>query len=523
MTLGRYLLLGLLGLGMAVLVSVLEPTPGYLDASYYCATGLQLASGRGFTEPFLWNYLDDPQGLPHPSHAYWMPLASLLAAAGAALFGKESCLAARVVFVGLAACIPPLTAALSWSLSSRREHAVIAALLAVFPAFYVLYLPATDTFVPYLLFGGLFFLCVAESAGRVLKGSLRFLALGLLAGLMHLARADGLLWLAVAWAAVWLLAKERAARWRGIVATWAGYFLVMTPWFVRNWFVFGAPLGTGNSRMLWLTSYNQLFSYPANDLTLASWWASGIKSIAAARLWALRLNLQSAFGVQGEVFLFPCILAGIWHFRRDARVRLALFAWLLTLLTMTFVFPFAGARGGFLHSGAAFQALWWSLALIGLEKIVRSLARWRKWRREQEAQVIFRAGVVSLAFLLTALLIWERVLGGLDPQRAWGRDEARYAQIGDLLKTAGAQAEDVVIVADPPAFYLTTGHPSIALPEGDMTTLRKLAERYHARYLILEAGAITAGFRPLYEAPTAFQEVCYLGEMEGARVFAIQP
>lgn len=523
MTLRLYLLLGLLGFSMAVLVSILEPSPGYLDASYYCATGLQLASGRGFTEPFLWNYLDNPQGLPHPSHTYWMPLASLLAAAGVAFSGVESCVAARIVFVMLAAFVPPLTAALTWSLSPRREHAVMAALLAVFPAFYAPFLPATDTFVPFLLLGGLFFLCASESVGRVLKGPWRFLVLGALAGLMHLTRADGLLWLVVAWAAVWLMAKDMVVRWRGTATALAGYLFVMTPWFLRNGLVFGTPLGTGVSRALWLTSYNQLFSYPPDGLTFTSWWASGWRNILEARLWALRLNLQSALGVQGEIFLFPCVLAGIWHFRREARVQLALVAWLLTLFTMTAIFPFAGARGGFFHSGAAFQVLWWSLTPVGLEKIVASLARWRQWRREQEAQAVFRAGVIGLAFLLTAVLIWGRVLGGLDPRRAWGRDDARYAQIGDFLKTVGAQTQDIVIVADPPAFYLATGHPSITLPEGNGTTLQMLAKRYHARYLILEEGAITAGFQSLYEKPTAFQEVLYLGEMEGARVFAIQP
>ena len=79
MKLRAYVILFLLGLFLAVGVASLQDLPGYMDSDYYFAGGLQLLQGNGFTEPFLWNYLDDPVGIPHPSHAYWFPLASILA------------------------------------------------------------------------------------------------------------------------------------------------------------------------------------------------------------------------------------------------------------------------------------------------------------------------------------------------------------------------------------------------------------------------------------------------------------
>jgi hypothetical protein len=176
MTFRRLLLLGLLGLVAALFVAALQPSPGYMDADYYYAGGLQLVNGRGFTEPYLWNYLDNPAGLPHPSHAYWMPLASLLSAAGAVLFGPASWLAARVVFLLVAALIPPLTAALAWSFTARCDLAFTSGLLAVFPAFYLPFLPVTDTFGVYMLFGGLFFLALNRKSS-----TFNHLLLGLLA------------------------------------------------------------------------------------------------------------------------------------------------------------------------------------------------------------------------------------------------------------------------------------------------------------------------------------------------------
>ena len=68
----RWISLLLLGLLVAGLGSIWIQAPGYMDADYYFATGQELSRGRGFVEPFIWNYLDDPSGLPHPSHLYWL-------------------------------------------------------------------------------------------------------------------------------------------------------------------------------------------------------------------------------------------------------------------------------------------------------------------------------------------------------------------------------------------------------------------------------------------------------------------
>ncbi len=159
----HYLLLALLGAVVLTGVAAFQSAPGYMDADYYHASGLQLAAGRGFTEPFLWNYLDDPAGLPHASHAYWMPLGSMLAAAGAALFRSLSFTTSRLGFIVVAALVPPLTAALAWSFTSRRDLSMAAGLLAVFPAFYLPFLPVTDTFGIYMLLGGSFFLLLSRS------------------------------------------------------------------------------------------------------------------------------------------------------------------------------------------------------------------------------------------------------------------------------------------------------------------------------------------------------------------------
>lgn len=524
MTWRSYLLLAGLGLAVVMLMAAFQPVPGYMDADAYYAGGRQLAMGHGFTEQYLWNYLDDPVGLPHPSNAYWMPLASLLAAAGAIVFGPDSWSAARIGFLVVASCLPPLTAALAWSITGRRDLSITSGLLAVFPAFYLPFLPVTDTFGLYMLLGGLFFLLLFRPGSTLSASSLLIPAflLGVISGLMHLSRADGLLWLLMAMIAIlFVMPKPQLNRslstFFAILLGLAGYMLVMAPWFARNISTFEAPLAPGGTKMLWLTSYDQLFAFPSSQLTAAAWWRSGIVAILKARLWSLGLNLANTLAVQGEVFLLPLIGVGMWHMRKDRRIQLAGLAWLATLGAMTITFPFAGARGGFFHSGAALQTVWWVLAPLGLERLVAWGSRKRRWNMTQAGR-IFRIGLIVLAILVTATVFWSRGLGGNGGQ-VWEQENSAYSHIHDYLVAQGAAAGDVVMVANPPGYYLASGNPSIAVPDGNLDTLLTVAQKYHARYLVLEAGSVPAGLLPVYADLQGRSDLIYMTDIEHTRIF----
>jgi hypothetical protein len=85
-----------LGAGMAALIR----NPGYTDAYYYFNAGQRLIQGKGLTDAAIWTYIGAPAGLPIPSHLYWMPLTSLVAAGGMAL-GGPTFDAAQIPFVVL--------------------------------------------------------------------------------------------------------------------------------------------------------------------------------------------------------------------------------------------------------------------------------------------------------------------------------------------------------------------------------------------------------------------------------------
>ena len=532
----RYIFLFLLGFGVAYSVAAYQNSPGYMDADYYFAGGLRLAEGEGFTELTLWNYLDDPDGLPHPSHAYWMPVGSIVSMIGIKVFPSlPEFEAAQIIFILIAGLIPPLTAALAYSLTNRSSDAIFAGLLATSSGFYLPFLPTSDTFGLYMLMGGAFFLLVkwVRAGGAVLK----YLILGALVGLMHLTRADGVIWLVIAWIGVgsFNAVKENGAGHGRLLKSWMniwnseqvtnsflillGYLIIMSPWFIRNIMVFGVPLSPGGVGSLWLTEYNELFVYPASTINVMYWWQSGLGAIVQARAISLSQNLQTFMAVQGSVFLLPLMLIGVWKFRHNHQVKLAAGSWLFTLLIMTLLFPFSGARGGFFHSGAAVQPLLWALVPVGLNQFVSLGVRKRSWVASQ-ATTFFQIGLVLFAIGLSSLIFHQKFLGRELRGDVWDMTAVKYTRLDEILVEFGALPEDIVLSINPPGYLLATDRAAIAIPNGGLETMLAVALRYQADYLILETDS-PLGLQPLYDEPENHYGLVYLGNYDNTKLFEI--
>ena len=512
------LLLFVLGLTVLLGVASLQDVPGYLDSDYYFVGGLQLVQGKGFTEPFLWNYLDDPAGLPHPSHTYWLPLSSILAAISMFISGGQNYASGRMIFILIGACIPPLTARLALDVTQRRDLALTSGLLAVFSVYYLPFLPVTDNYAPFMFLGGAIFLFLKNNHWWA------FLITGLLAGLMNLARSDGLLWLGLLGIVVlWRsLQAEHSLKPRmkkffilgGLV--FIGYLLIMAPWYWRNISIFGSPMAPGGSRILWLTDYNDTFAFPADQVNKEAWLAAGLGSAVKTRLWALRMNLMNAFGAQGSILLFPFILVGFWHVRHNLRARLAGVGWLLLLVVMTIVFPFAGARGGFFHAGAAFQTFWWSLAPLGLSTLIEALYL-RKILRARHAGTVFQGMLVAVCVLLSGVIIQLRIL-----DTGWLPESAIYPKVEQFLVNHGADPDEIVVVRNPAGYFLASGRSAIVIPPGGPDTIFALAAHYNASFFILEPGGVLQEYKDIYAGKESNPGLEYLGEAGEARIYAIQ-
>ena len=485
--------LGFAGLAMAVLAAGVVQSPGYMDADYYFATGRELSRGHGFNEPFLWNYLDDPPGLPHPSHLYWMPLASVLAAGSMRVLG-EGFRAAQIPFLLLTAALPPLTAALALRVTSQLRWAVLSGLLAAFPGFFLPFFVTTDAFAAYAVLGGGLLWVLAEASqsgkGRWWLGS------GALLGLCHLARADAPLMLLPA---LYAVLRSRSGRALALSLLLSGYVAVMAPWFVRNLAEVGSPLNPGGVRVLWMLGYDDLFSYPASGLSLGRWLGAGLAAHLELRLSAAGTMLQRALAENGLVFLGPFMLLGAVRLWSQAHVRIAMVYLIGLFAGLALAFPAVGARGAYFHASVAVMPILWSLAPVGVAAGTQWVGARRGWNIPRAVRT-FTAGSVVIAGLLTLVLLARRMPGA---GGGWGSGSEAYEAVGEQL----ARLDDgrtPVAVNNPPGFFAATDWPAVVIPNGDPSVLYQVVQRYGVGWVVLDANH-PQGLAELYAAPTGLE------------------
>jgi hypothetical protein len=235
------------------------------------------------------------------------------------------------------------------------------------------------------------------------------------------------------------------------------------------------------------------------------------------RIWALGQNLISFAAVQGGIFLLPLTLLGLWRFRKDLRVKLWILAWLIIYSMMTLVFPFIGARGGLFHAASALQPFSWAMVPYGLETVVLWGEKYRSWSKG-EAYLILSIGMVLITILMTVVLVYQRVVGIGTPGILWGRSESRYAQVEQHLAKIEGGTLGLVMVNNPPGYFIVSGRPAIVIPDGEIECTLSVAEKYGARYFVLEENH-PPGLDKLYLHPQSVPGLKYLNTIEGAHLF----
>jgi len=518
----RLVFSGMALIGAALLVRVLAPAPAYTDAYYHFNAAVRLASGLGLTDTYLWMYIGAPAALPEtgvfPSHLYWMPLTSLLAALGMLIGGQPgSYAAAQTPFIFLLAGTAVVGYSLGWRLGGTRRHAWSAGLITLFGGFFARFWGTIDTFAPYAFFGslGLFAMGLAleaRSARRLIYWALA----GALGAFGHLTRADGLLLpIAGALALLWPWRPAPLGRHLselGVLS--AAYFIVMLPWFVRSIQVSGAPLPVGGMQTIWLTEYDDLFRYPPNN-SFTTFAELGIGGMLATRWEALAGpsgllsgNLGTFIAVEGMIVMTPFMLLGLWNRRRSDFLRPF---WLYALglhLAMTLVFPFPGYRGGLLHSAAALAPWWAALGICGIDDAVSWAARHRRHWNLITARRVFTGGLVAIVIALSLSLGMRGAVVPAVPE-IYGR----------LLETLPGDAR--LLINDPAALYYYTGMGGAVLPNSEPEVIHEIAVQYAIDYVVLETGGIPRRLLPLLNDVPEFLTELPFGDPK-VRLYAIQ-
>lgn len=476
-------------LALTLVLRVLTALPleqaGYMDASYSMHVAENLASGQGLVENVLWNYLDRPVGLPHPSNLYWMPLPALLIAPFYAVVGV-SYRAAQIPFLLLSLLLPLFAFALSRRVTGRDDYAWAGALFTAFSGFYTVYWVSPDNFTPFALTASV---CLYAMARGIETGSTRYwLAAGALAALSHLSRADGVLLLAIPPLAAVLYARRVTTQVvRGTLLVVAAYVVVMAPWFLRNYATVGTIYPGAGTQTLWLTSYDELFRY-TDDLSLSRYLAWGVGPILGSKLYAAGLNLLVvAFG-DLQVFLAPFAIAGLWQLRRRLEFLPFFIYAALLYLVMTLVFTFPSWRGSMLHSSIALLPYLAVAVPPGVDAAIRWVVRRRRTWQTEQASRFFLWGFVTLAMVFSIILYSQGIFGPLvgEPGTTplWNLRDRELIAVSAWLDR-NAAPEDIVMDVDPPSLYSVSHRRTITVPTDGLPAVLLAARQYGARYLVL--------------------------------------
>jgi len=493
----------LLSLSVRTFTALPQQQPHYFDAYYYSDVAENLHLGRGFVVDFIWNYLEAPHTVTHPSNLYWMPLPSILAWFSFTIFGA-SYRAAQMPFILLSALLPVMAYWLSYRIYARRDYALLAAILTAFAPFYMKYWASPDNFAPFAVTAGLtlitLYLGWDKRQGRYFLGS------GLLIGLSHLARADGfLLWIpllvlmAVAWlrgrmatpdpdspgtASIEPVGIMTALSWLSLAI--AGYLAVMVPWFYRNWTLIGAPLSSAGIKTVFVRSYADVFSY-YKELTWQSYLGWGWGNILRSKLDAAIHNLTVVGGAL-QFHLAPLAIIGLWQLRRR-REYAPFYVYAAALyLAMTLIFTFPSTHASMLHSTGALLPFLYVAAVPGIDAAVGWIAaRRRTWHRPT-AQRVFRIGLTVIVVLVSLFDYCQGVFLSLNPlaiRPLWNEANMGYLTVSAWL-AENAEEDTLIMVVDPPAYYYLTHRRSIVTPNEEIEDLLAVAQRYGAEYLVLE-------------------------------------
>jgi 4-amino-4-deoxy-L-arabinose transferase-like glycosyltransferase len=459
----------------------------YTDPAYYHMVATQLATGEGFTAPALWSFLEvggrlptDPM-LPVPSNGHWMPLTSIAAAAGMALFGPDL-RAGQVPIIALGVALVPFTYLVAADLYQSRRVAVVSAVLAIFAGPFLIMYPTIDNFA---VFGaaGAAAIWAAMRATRPGHATSWLLVSGAAAGLATLARVDGLLLAVAPMTAV--LVDRGWGPWTGggarrlgpgalVLAGLIG-LAVMAPWLGRNLATFGSAFPSAGGNTLWITDYNQQFSI-STDPSLASYLEWGWANIIGSKLaawweitWRTVVLLGGIFG-----FLF---FAGLSRDRRRGDLAPFTVYWLLMFVAMGAVFTFHAPHGAFYHSAAAWLPFAMPIAVAATSPLLTTLGRWWAFLKRPPTHRF-----VQVAALVGAIVL--SVVGSAQLYGLWayshGREElaAAYLEEADLTT-------DTIMYGDPASLWHLTRNPGVPAPFDPYPVIESVVRAYEVRWVLV--------------------------------------
>jgi hypothetical protein len=492
------------------------PFPATEPSAFYVGVARNLVEGRGLVTDTLFSYATPPLAVPRPAFELWQPLAAFFAAGPMALLGATFA-NAQLSSLFLGSLVAPFTwfialdVALRENLSDLRAFLIalssgtLAAVLA--PLLIADVSPESTTAFTLMALLSCWMMTRAlpgdgmtieeANRGRVVPR----LLLGVLLGLAYLARHEAI-YLVPAYLIllVHALGPMRGAFVRAVLPTFIGGVVVVIPWLVRNFVVFGSPFPGSVVELALLTRNEQLFSY-VDRPTAAVFFSQEATLIAGRILQSLWRNLVTDL-------LIPAMpvgligLASIVALRNSAAVgapralRALLISGLLTFVVTSVVFPVASAWGTYRHAAGPFLVGLIIMTALGLDAFVARVRRRRRWPRANA----WLAPAFALAVAVPLATLHIQLLGAQVREFNSRLDAARVALLtleqsaagsagsgsaGSGSAGTGTTASGPIISDQPVRLSEALRRTTIVLPDEQPAVVWQLARRFQAPDVVI--------------------------------------
>ena len=460
----RILLLSLAFVAVRFATALVVSQPGYTDSYYFTDVAVRLAHGQGLTADFLWSPVEGGPSpatltLPTASHLFWVPLPTVIAAIGIALFGSvlDTFRAAQLPFIAISAFVPALTYRAARALGAEDRPALAATVVVGLGGLLAPGLVAVDAFAPAALIGTAFFMAYGRAAaGRVRWG----IAAGVLVGLLYLARTEGAFF---GLALLALLAVPRAR-----VAAAAGALCALAiggAWLGRD-IAAGAPSDLF-ARSALLVRYEDFFAYAPTYVGMAG---TSLADLVGPKAGALVQNAGTFLFAYALVLLVP-LAAGLVALRAHAGAR----AWaglaIVVYVAQSLVWTLHSTRGSYFHSLAAFFPFGVAIAAVGAQRLLAS--------RASQVGAAWMWGVVVIVAAISygAVAQWDASFNAAARARA---DAVKAIPDGPFLAIDGA------------AWRWISGRTVAVTPADGLAAAGCVAARIGARSIVLEPAHFSA-------------------------------
>jgi len=102
----------------------------------------------------------------------------------------------------------------------------------------------------------------------------------------------------------------------------------------------------------------------------------------------------------------------------------------------------------------------------------------------------------------------------------WNSSNYKYQKIERELKRLGLSDEDLILINDPPGYWIANERSALSVPDGGVETLIELGNDFNVHYLVLEKDH-PVGLSHLYASPSESANLERLSTVDDTHIFLI--